>query len=71
MCTRNVIFLDKDGAKAFCRGKEVPTKSGWCSRGYVAVSFNGIVLGCAFFDGEKALNMVPQHKRIAGGNEHL
>jgi NOL1/NOP2/fmu family ribosome biogenesis protein len=72
MCTRNVLFLDKEGARAFCHGKEIPVKNGWCSRGYVAVSHNGVVLGCAFFDGEKALNMVPNHKRIANsGNEPL
>jgi NOL1/NOP2/fmu family ribosome biogenesis protein len=72
MCTRNIIFVGMEDARAFCSGKEIGAGSGWCSRGYVAISYNGVVLGCAFFDGEKALNMVPQHKKILqGGNEPL
>src|SRR5271157_1665393 len=50
MCTRNIVFIGKDEARDFCSGKDIAGANGWCSRGYIAVSYNGIVLGCAFFD---------------------
>ncbi len=67
MCTRNILFVDKGQAKAFCSGKDISAKNSWCSRGYVAISHNGVVLGCAFFDNGNVLNRVPSHKKILQG----
>jgi NOL1/NOP2/fmu family ribosome biogenesis protein len=65
MATRTVVFLEKEDAGAFCAGKDIERiNSQFCSRGYVAVSFKGAVLGCGFFDGEKLLNKVPLHKQV-------
>jgi NOL1/NOP2/fmu family ribosome biogenesis protein len=65
MATRNVVFLEKEDAGAFCAGKDIMERDfKFCTRGYVAVSFKGAVLGCGFFDGEKLLNKVPLHKHV-------
>jgi NOL1/NOP2/fmu family ribosome biogenesis protein len=64
MCTRNAIFLDDGKAADFCSGKGISASSPWCTRGYVAVSCRGAVLGCAFYDGEKIESLVPLHKRV-------
>ena len=65
MSTRNVVFLDKEDAGRFCAGKDIERiNSQFCTRGYVAVSFKGAVLGCGFFDGEKLLNKIPLHKHV-------
>lgn len=65
MATRNVVFLEKEDAGAFVAGRDIERiNSQFCSRGYVAVSYKGAVLGCGFFDGEKLLNRVPLHKQV-------
>jgi NOL1/NOP2/fmu family ribosome biogenesis protein len=64
MCTRNAMFLGDRDAADFCSGKTVLASSPWCTRGYVAVSCRGVVLGCAFYDGEKIESLVPHHKRV-------
>jgi NOL1/NOP2/fmu family ribosome biogenesis protein len=73
MCTRNILFVSREQARAFCSGKDIKAGSGWCSRGYVAVSHGGVVLGCAFFDNGNVMNKVPNHKKILQGadNESL
>jgi|GEM_PF-7092615 len=67
MCTRNILFVGREQARAFCSGKDINATNGWCSRGYVAVSHDGVVLGCAFFDNGNVINMVPNHKKILQG----
>ena len=64
MATRNIVFVDDEGAKAFMSGKTVERFKAYGSDGYVAVFYKGRCIGCGLLLKGKLISQMPKWRRV-------
>lgn len=64
--SRSVVDVDRDQARAFVAGEDVPRSDldADVSRGWVAVRYGGHVMGCGFWNEEVLESVVPKGRRV-------
>ena len=65
MCTRNIVFLEKEELSSFLEGKKLELKEEqiFGEDGYVVVFFKGKVIGCGLLRGKTLESVIPKYKR--------
>lgn len=64
---RNVVDVAAEGARRYVAGEDLDrggVEEQECSRGWVAVRFDGDVLGCGFLREDRIENVVPKGRRV-------